>query len=190
LGATNKTEMCEILQRLKDNSIQIGDINMLGIDWLKGRLDTNGKELLETTLEEGLYQWVSFPTHIKGNVLDLAVTTCHKKVLDTSDTGRLEKSDHCMLKITVEADPQIVREERTGYDWKKADMEAIARKLDRTDWRIVVGKRSVEEAWRYLTDTLSKAIERNVPKGRPRIEFRHPWMTKEILRLVRRKRRL
>jgi hypothetical protein len=65
-GATNTAELCEILRRLKDNSILIGDINMPGIDWLERRSDTKGKELLETTIEEGLHQLVSFPTHIKG----------------------------------------------------------------------------------------------------------------------------
>jgi hypothetical protein len=102
LSATNTAELCEILRRLKDNSILIGDINMPGIDWLEGRSDTKGKELLKTTIEEGLYQFVNFPTHIKGNVLDLVITNCHEKILVILDAGRLGKSDHCMLNITVE----------------------------------------------------------------------------------------
>jgi hypothetical protein len=72
---------------------------MPGIDWLEGRSDTKGKELLKTTIEEGLHQLVSFPTHIKGNVLDLVITNCHEKILDILDAGRLGKSDHCMLNI-------------------------------------------------------------------------------------------
>jgi hypothetical protein len=52
-----------------------------------------------------------------------------------------------------------------------------------------LGKRTVEEAWQHFTQTLYEAIDRNVPKSKPRTKFNHPWMTREILRLVRKKRR-
>ncbi len=48
---------------------------MPGIEWTLERADARGRELLETITEEGLQQLVSFPTHIKGNILDLLITT-------------------------------------------------------------------------------------------------------------------
>ncbi len=57
------------------------------------------KLLLETAVEEGLQQLVDFPTHTKGNTLDLLLTNCPDKVIEVSDSGRLGRSDHCMLKV-------------------------------------------------------------------------------------------
>ena len=187
---TNTAELCEILKRLKDNTILIGDINMPGIDWSEGRSDAKGRELLETTIEEGLQQLVSFPTHIKGNTLDLVITNCQEIILEICDEGRLGRSDHCMLSMVVECELQADREEGTRYVWGKANMAAISAGLDRTDWLKELRHRSVEEAWNYFKFTLDESVERNVPKGQPRTKFRHPWMTREILRLVRKKRRL
>jgi hypothetical protein len=80
-GLTNTTELCDILRRMKDNTILIGDINMPGIDWLEERADTRGRELLDTIITEGLQQLVSFVTHTKGNILDLVIINCPERVI-------------------------------------------------------------------------------------------------------------
>ena len=36
---------------------------------------------METILEEDLIQLVDFPTHFKGNTLDLVITNCPDKVI-------------------------------------------------------------------------------------------------------------
>lgn len=129
-GVTNTTELCEILRQLKDNTILIGDINMPTIDWLDGKADSKGRELLETCTEEGLQQLVSFPTHTKGNVLDLVITNCQEKVLEVCDVGRLGRSDHCMLSITVDAEPSRTSEVKAGHIWSKADIPAIIQDME------------------------------------------------------------
>ena len=50
--------------------------------------------MLETMEEEGLEQLIMFPTHTKGNVLDLVVTNCQEKIVGVNDAGRLGRSDH------------------------------------------------------------------------------------------------
>jgi hypothetical protein len=87
----NTAALCDLLKKLNNNCILIGDINMPGINWVEERADARGRELLETITEEGLQQLVSFPTHIKGNILDLVITNCPERVVDVSDVGRLGK---------------------------------------------------------------------------------------------------
>ncbi len=77
-----------MLRNLDKDSIVIGDINMPDIDWREERAGARGRPLLETVLEEDLQQMVSFPTHTKGNILDLVIINCPEKVLDVSDVGR------------------------------------------------------------------------------------------------------
>ncbi len=144
------------------------------IDWLDGKADSKGRELLETCTEEGLQQLVSFPTHTKGNVLDLVITNCQEKVLEVCDVGRLGRSDHCILSITVDAEPSRTSEVKAGHIWSKADIPAIIQDMDNQDWRREIEVRSVEEAWELLTLTLTESIDSNVPKGKPKTKFKHP----------------
>ena len=78
------------------NTFLIGDVNLPDINWLDGTSAARGRRILETTVEEDLAQLVDFPTHIKGNILDLVITNCPDKVISISDDGRIGKSDHCM----------------------------------------------------------------------------------------------
>jgi hypothetical protein len=102
-GIGNIAELCEMLRATKDNTIFIGDFNLPGVDWERGHArEAKGRELLETAVEEGLDQLVTFPTHTKGNILDLLLTNCSDKILDVSDVGRLGRSDHCMIKVDTD----------------------------------------------------------------------------------------
>ncbi len=57
------------------------------------------------------------------------------------------------------------------------------------DWRTQLDGRTVEEGWRFFRQKLSETVEKNVPKSGGRTKLKNPWMTREILRLIRRKKR-
>ncbi len=98
-GHNNLAELCEILRKADRNTVMIGDFNLPGTDWENEQSDAKGRELLDTVMEEGFEQLVPFPTHTKGNILDLLISNCPEKILDIEDVGRLGRSDHCMLKL-------------------------------------------------------------------------------------------
>ena len=66
------------------NTILIGDVNLPDINWLDGTSTSRGRRILETMLEEDLAQLVNFPTHVKGNILDLVSTNCPDKVISVN----------------------------------------------------------------------------------------------------------
>jgi len=74
---------------------------------------------------------IDFPTHMKGNILDLILTNCADKVIEISDTGRLGKSDHCMLKMTLDFQPTSQARQETRYNWSKADYEKMQEDMNR-----------------------------------------------------------
>ena len=162
---------------------------MPNIDWVEEKTDAKGRELLETVTEEGLQQLVSFPTHTKGNILDLVITNCTERVIDIEDMGRLGRSDHCMICVTVECKPDVRCSEGTRYNWSKANKDAIARDLESTDWRLELDWRTTEDGWRFMKSILGETIDKNVPTLKGNIKFKHPWMTRDILKLIRKKRR-
>ncbi len=112
------TELCEILRGADDNIVFIGDFNLPGIDWEQGQAkDARGRLLVSTAVEEGLEQLISFPTHVKGNILDLLLTNCPDKVLDVLETGRLGKSDHCMIMVELNFQPDNQVRGSRRYNW-------------------------------------------------------------------------
>ena len=82
--------MCQLIKNLPKKSIVIGDINLPHIDWLgEGAADAQGKELYNTVLEENLAQLILFPTHDKGNTLDLLITNMANNIILVYDDGKL-----------------------------------------------------------------------------------------------------
>jgi endonuclease/exonuclease/phosphatase family metal-dependent hydrolase len=114
------------MRAAENNTIIIGDFNLPGIDWKSEQArDAKGKLLLETAVEEGLQQLVDFPTHTKGNTLDLLLTNYPDKVIEVSDSGRLGRSDHCMLKVVLDFEPNCAERVNSKYNWSKANMEQM-----------------------------------------------------------------
>ncbi len=68
-------------------------------------------------------------------------------------------------------------------------MTKIKVDLEEPQWRERLGECRVEEGWTILTNKLTETIEQNVARGGQRTKLNNPWMTREILRLIRRKRR-
>jgi hypothetical protein len=65
----------------------------------------------------------------------------------------------------------------------------MKRDISEVNWRLQLEDRAVEEGWRFFRKKLSETVEKNVPKCGERTKLKNPWMTREILRLIRRKRR-
>jgi glucan phosphorylase len=66
-------------------------------------------------------------------------------------------------------------------------MKEMAR---RWNWRDELRGTSAEEAWTRLRDKVNGLVEECVPKRRRRNQNRPPWLTQEILREVRRRKRM
>ena len=96
-GNENEQNLCELLKNLPKNTIIIGDINLPHIDWSRGGSDALGRELFESVQERGLVQLIHFPTHDKGNILDLLITNMANKIISVYNDGKLGKSDHCII---------------------------------------------------------------------------------------------
>jgi Endonuclease-reverse transcriptase len=101
-NADNLAKLCELLSNVKSNTIAVGDFNLPGINWATGTADGQGRRLLDVLEAGSMTQLVDFPTHRKGNVLDLVITNCNEKIKSVRDIGCLSTSDHCMIMIDIE----------------------------------------------------------------------------------------
>jgi hypothetical protein len=88
----------------------------------------------------------------------------------------------------TKASPQP--EYRARPDWNKADWPAIKQELSREDWKTRLQGLNTETAWGLLKNRLHALIEKHVPPRRRRNHNRPPWLTREVLRAIRKKKRL
>ena len=80
-----------------------------------------------------LKQLVMFPTHVKGNTLDLVLTNAEGEIHELTAEGRLGKSDHIMVMIQLmgtKDNPQA----SCGPDWNRADWDSMRLDLRGVDW--------------------------------------------------------
>ena len=74
------SEISTIVRSADKNSIFIGDFNLPSINWDNGTGRGRETEFLEAVQDSMMEQMVDFPTHIKGNTLDLLVTNIPERV--------------------------------------------------------------------------------------------------------------
>ncbi len=98
------TKLIELVKTVGKESVLIGDFNLPEVDWEMGETTRRSRDLVEALDDQLLVQMVDFPTHIKGNVLDLVLTNIPERVIEITDNGRLGSSDHVLLMVSVQVD--------------------------------------------------------------------------------------
>ena len=188
-GYENSEELCKIMRNFDNQTILIGDVNLPEINWSDRTSAARGREVLTTAQTENLEQLVDFPTHIKGNTLDLVLTNCSERFISISNGGRIGKSDHCILNMEVKIDFVKRNDKAKRPNWTKADFAGLRGFLGNIDWNRILTDRPVEEAWTTFRSTLDLALAKFVPNSTVRNENTPKWLTREIVKLVRRKKR-
>ncbi len=100
----------EFIRQTDKNSVLLGDFNLPGIDWTAGT-EVGGRErqFQQAFEEAGLDQFVNFPTQVRGNTLDLILTNVPDRVVEVKEVGRLGKSDHVMIRASIDISRKGVR---------------------------------------------------------------------------------
>lgn len=134
-------------------------------------------------------QLVHFPTHVKGNTLDLVITNCSEKFISVADEGRIGKSDHCTLLIKMEINVLRKKQGAKKPNWNKADIPGLKNHLRNVNWQTKFSNKDVEESWLTFKNTIDLAVQKFVPCSTIRAAGQPKWLTREIIILVRRKKR-
>ena len=187
-GNKNNDELCKIIRNLPKNTILIGDFNFPKLDWSVG--GGGGSNLFLTTVREcGLEQLINFPTHKKGNILDLLLTNMNNNVISIQNNAPLGKSDHCTIIMEVLLPTLVTKKNVKIQNWAKADTAALTSYLKQKDWEQVLNKTDVEQAWNVFKSNINDAVQNYVPLSTARSPTEPKWLTREIVKLTRKKKR-
>ena len=186
-GAENLRALEELIGKVEKNTILIGDFNLPDLDWEKGTASGRTRKLLEVANDNMLEQLVKFPTHLKGNILDLVLTNVPERVHEVEEVGRLGASDH--VAILTKVGTGVKKEKNVvKYLWGKADWAEMEADLERENWQ-ELDSLDAEVAWKKLKEKLNSMVEDHVPKKRRRNHDRPGWLNQEIVREIRRKKK-
>ena len=193
---------CDLLENIKGQVVLCGDLNYSGIDWDRLHGSTPAERRVLDTVQNNFWtQYVDFPTHVggagraggeegrDGNLLDLALSNSPELVVGVVDEGLF--SDHRMFSLDL-----IMPVSSSGQtqelvpDWAKADFDKMRTNLAAIDWEKELEGKSGIVSWEYVKEVIDRETESCVPKKRRRTGSRPLWMTRNVMRLIRKKRRV
>ena len=189
----NLENLIQIVKNLPKNSILIGDINLPHIDWQSGKTDSRGASFYNAVVEQELEQLVSFPTHNKGNILDLLVTNMCNNIISVSGEPPIGRSDHCVLLAEVLMPKMPQKNKSKVSNWAKADLVSLKNHIKQENWAEIWNKTgshcTVEDAWTSFKKKLSNATQLFVPVSTIKPQSSPRWLTRDLIKLIRRKKR-
>ena len=97
----NTLELCKLFRNSGENSIFIGDFNFPTINWRDHTSDRNCENFVQCVLDNNFEQLVTFPTHVRGNILDLVFANRPENILNIKALGNLSNSDHTIYLLTL-----------------------------------------------------------------------------------------
>ena len=87
---SNNDKLLELLDFSNSCSLFIGDFNLPSIDWkFETASKRFGRLFLEKSETNNLQQLIDFPTHLRGNTLDLLLINNPELVLDIENCGNV-----------------------------------------------------------------------------------------------------
>ena len=187
----NNDELNKLLYSLPRNCIIFGDFNYPNIDWNSYSSNSSTcKTFLDTVMSKDLTQIINFPTHLKGNILDLVLTDLPSEIISARCEGRLGKSDHSIIMIETNVTLNQSETSQKVPQWHKANFNQINSELESFDWDLELRDLSAEEAWTLFTVKMNETVIKNVPFRIRRKTSKPVWMSNKCLQAVRKKRRL
>ena len=103
-------------------------------------------------------------------------------------------SDHNIITFNVNIHPYHRKSsERKFYDYNKADwsrLNELYELFKHIPWHCAFLSNDVNEVWSAWTDLFFTAADESISKKKKKKNRRSPWISAEIIKLVRKKKRL
>jgi hypothetical protein len=192
-------EILKYIQNIPENSILIGDFNYPEIDWSTlSSTNAPGKLFLDTISDKFLNQHVSFPTNltpqpngsITATCIDLVLTDNDNLIASVNPVGHLGASHHTMIMVEMVVPSDTNETTELVPDYGKADFSAMREKIAAIDWQTQLTPLNAQNSWKCFKETVLSIEDECIPKKKRRRNSKPLWMRRNVMRTVRKKRRL
>ena len=188
-NAANNDKLIEVLNGASNNAIVIGDFNYPNANWETLSGCTDSQVLIDTSLDKFWTQYVDFPTHHNGNILDLVFAE-EGMINEVRDDGPLATSDHSVLMIETNLLSRISTNKMSRFNYKKGDFPKMRKMFKEVRWHDELQGEDVNACWLRFKEIYDDVVEKCVPISNGKRKKKPPWMTSELLRMLRKKRKL
>ena len=183
--------------RTHKDVVIIGDFNLNSVTWplteevhnMANRID---KMFIDSFAEFGLQQCLESPTHNKGKVLDLLLTSNSALINDLKvhGGGEICKSDHYPISLSINTKFKFKEQpKRKVYNFKKANWDRLNSDINSISWNGIINGQEPEIAWRSFKGILFTLIDKHIPKITISNQFTSPWFDSECYEAYRTKER-
>ena len=187
-------KFCELVASIKSPSIILGDLNLPGIDWDHLYASSEAERLVLETFQDNFWtQHIDFPTRKdpssgKESLLDPCLSSSSDLILAVENHGLF--SDHVIYSADLAWPVASACSKELVPDWGKADLDKLVANLAEVDWASELECLTGLEGWEAMKKRIDEETELCVPKKLRRVSNRPLWMTNNVMRLLRKKRRL
>ena len=123
------------------------------------------------------------------NILDLVLTT-NADLINSMEVGE-PFSDHNMITFTINVTPyQSCVSKKDIYAFKKADWSHLRSLFQHSPWNCAFTEENIDNNWTAWKDLFFAAVDQCVPKYKQKRKSSAPWITKELIKLCRKKKTL
>ena len=159
----------------------LGDFNSPDINWSTlTDSSTSLNNLCEFIFESNLVQLVDSPTHICGNILDLALTNSPEHVTNLlvhPPDYQCVTSDHYLITFTITfehlvSSPTI----NEVFYFIKGDYTGLSEYLLSCDLSSIYNSSGIEEIWHLLKSHITCAMVLLIPKTRLHVQQFPTWL--------------
>ena len=195
----NNEEIIKYLENIPQNSILIGDFNHPEINWSTLHCShAPGKMFLDTINDKFLNQHVNFSTNltpqpngsITATCIDLVLTDNDNLIASVNPVGHLGASHHTMIMVDMVVPSQSNETTELVPDYGKADFVAMREKAAAIDWQTKLTPLNAQSSWKYFKETVLSIEAECIPKKKRRTNSKPLWMRRNVMRTIRKKRRL
>lgn len=173
------------------------DLNLPSINWEDNTVRLNpqygpglNQKMLDIVDNFSFTQHVLEPTR-EGNILDVLLTNYPSCVENVQVIPGM--SDHDAVVVGINIGLKTNRKKpRKIYMFRRGNMDAVKQDLRefKQKFQSEFGNRSVEENWTVLRDVIINAANSHIPSKTIRPNKDLPWMTTNIKRQIRRRKRV
>ena len=168
------------------DTIVVGDFNLPDIHWdTLSASSTVSKAFCDFVFDNTLIQLVDHPTHTRGNILDLILTSSTKCIAKlTIDTAsNWSTSDHYGITFEILSQPALHSSctvPNYVHDFPKANYNGILSYLLDFDYSLCMESQDTDFIWAAIKNSIYNAMDNFIPKVRLRRHQFPCWFTPEL----------
>ena len=159
----NTAELAKLIENCGNKCLFISDLNLPNMCVENGTTDNKGRLVLDAIQHSFLTDSITFPTHVRGNKLDLALSNISESIISVTDLGPVGSSDHSAIKLEIDFNAKFDTSTEKVRDWRRGDKIGLKTHFENVNFHEIFQGKNANECWIELRSQIDEALNRYIP---------------------------